>query len=94
MVMVMKADNAKIGYIAIVFIGMAEVSSCISKVNVNDKVKKGDLIGNFAFGGSSHLMVFQKDAKLKFNEGLYDQCNGTKSGLSQKLHSYLAHLDC
>lgn len=63
---VIKADNPKIGKIAIVYIGMVEVSSCVATVKVGDKVKKGDQLGYFMFGGSSHLLVFQKQAKLKF----------------------------
>lgn len=40
-VIVINAKNKKIGKIAIVYIGMAEVSSCVSVVKVGDVVKKG-----------------------------------------------------
>jgi hypothetical protein len=34
---------------AMIFIGMSEVSSCISTVKEGQRVKKGDYIGNFLF---------------------------------------------
>ena len=58
MVILIKADSPKIGKIAIIYIGMSEVSTCVATVKVGEKVKKGQQIGNFMFGGSSHLMVF------------------------------------
>lgn len=66
-----KADNPKIGKIAIIFIGMAEVSSCIATVKIGEHVKKGSQLGHFAYGGSSHAVVFQKQAKLTFTPNLY-----------------------
>eukprot|EP01130_Rhizamoeba_saxonica_P012055 TRINITY_DN5044_c0_g1_i1.p1 TRINITY_DN5044_c0_g1~~TRINITY_DN5044_c0_g1_i1.p1 ORF type:complete len:445 (+),score=120.67 TRINITY_DN5044_c0_g1_i1:33-1367(+) len=56
------------GYIALLCVGMVEVSTCYILpeyvVNVGDQpkiVKKGEEIGRFEFGGSTHLMIFQKD---------------------------------
>jgi phosphatidylserine decarboxylase len=40
-IFVIRADNNKIGKIAIIFIGMAEVSSCVATVKIGDKVRKG-----------------------------------------------------
>lgn len=42
MVIILKAKNKKFGYVAIIYVGMAEVSSCVATVKPNDKVKKGD----------------------------------------------------
>eukprot|EP00442_Polarella_glacialis_P034864 CAMPEP_0115142424 /NCGR_PEP_ID=MMETSP0227-20121206/60148_1 /TAXON_ID=89957 /ORGANISM="Polarella glacialis, Strain CCMP 1383" /LENGTH=63 /DNA_ID=CAMNT_0002551021 /DNA_START=83 /DNA_END=274 /DNA_ORIENTATION=+ len=39
---------------------MAEVSSCVALVKQGDKVKKGDLIGEFKFGGSTFLNIFRR----------------------------------
>ena len=39
---------------------MAEVSGCVSEVNIGNKVKKGDPLGYFIVGGSTHAMLFQK----------------------------------
>jgi phosphatidylserine decarboxylase len=51
---------------------MAEVSSCIITVKIGDKVKKGQQLGFFMFGGSSHAILFEKKPNLKFRkEGFY-----------------------
>lgn len=85
MVIVIKANNLKIGKIGIIYIGMAEVSSCVATVKEGDKVKKGQQIGHFMFGGSSHLMVFEKKAAdvMKFKEGVYNY-NTEKEVLESK----------
>ncbi|KAJ3952717.1 hypothetical protein N0V92_010834 [Colletotrichum tropicale] len=61
-----QADNPDIGLMAVVMIGMAEVSS----VDFFDKpngFKKGDKIGRFHFGGSTHCLIFGPNVKLSFN---------------------------
>ncbi len=75
-VILIKADNPKIGKVAIIYVGMAEVSSCVNTVKIGDKVKKGDQLGYFMFGGSSHAIIFEKKVKLVFKEesGLYSYC--------------------
>lgn len=62
------ADNPDIGLMAIVFIGMAEVSSCEFTVEAGDRIVKGEEIGMFHFGGSSYCVVFRPStsAQLKF----------------------------
>jgi len=43
-------------------------------------VKKGQQIGYFMFGGSSHAIVFEKKANLKFKtDGLYSYNKEKKS---------------
>ncbi|KAF5602514.1 phosphatidylserine decarboxylase 2 [Fusarium pseudocircinatum] len=59
-----QADNPTIGLMAIVFIGMAEVSGCEFIVQKGDHITKGQQIGMFHFGGSSHCMIFQPGVKL------------------------------
>jgi phosphatidylserine decarboxylase len=48
---------------------MSEVSSCIinKKIKPGHKVKKGDELGYFQFGGSTHCLVFQKGVIDKFD---------------------------
>ena len=55
-----EADNPAIGLIAFIGIGMDEVSTCEITVKEGQKVKKGDEIGMFHFGGSSHCVMFRK----------------------------------
>ncbi|ACS84785.1 phosphatidylserine decarboxylase family protein [Musicola paradisiaca] len=57
------------GYVALICIGMVEVSSCViepSTFIVEESaepvsITRGVEIGHFEFGGSTHMMIFQKD---------------------------------
>jgi phosphatidylserine decarboxylase len=72
-VLIINTHNPEIGRVALVEIGMVEVSSCIPLVKVGDKVKKGEPIGRFEYGGSSHVIVFDRKAKLEFNPKIHDR---------------------
>lgn len=50
-----------IGIMCFIAVGMAEVSSCIVTVKEGQNVKKGDQLGYFQFGGSTHCLIFRKD---------------------------------
>jgi phosphatidylserine decarboxylase len=60
-----EADNPAIGLMAFVGVGMDEVSTCEITVKEGQKVKKGDEIGMFHFGGSSHCLLFRKGVKVE-----------------------------
>lgn len=60
------ADDQRIGTMCFIAVGMSEVSTCQVTIQDNDRVEKGDEIGMFHFGGSTHCLVFRKDTKLKF----------------------------
>ena len=47
---------------------MGDISSCISSVSIGQIVKKGEEIGRFEIGGSSHAIIFEPGKKLKFTE--------------------------
>ena len=64
---------------AVIEIGMVEVSSINSTVIEGQKIKKGDQLGYFAFGGSSYVMVFDKDMKLDFVPGTFKENSEGKS---------------
>jgi phosphatidylserine decarboxylase precursor len=57
-------ENEKFGLVALLPIGMSQVCSVNFEKNlkVGDKVKKGDMLGYFLFGGSDFMIVFQKKA--------------------------------
>lgn len=96
MIYILKADNPKIGYIGLVYIGMAECSGVESSKKIGEHVKKGDHIGNFLFGGSSYLMLMQKSSKVSFVEEdkLYSKnCCGKVKQIQQKVLSFLALVD-
>ena len=62
-----EADNPEIGLMALLFVGMAEVSSNDITVYEGQRVKKGDQLGMFHFGGSTHCLIFRPQVKLKFD---------------------------
>ena len=45
---------------------MTDTSGCEFTVQENDKVRKGDLMGMFHFGGSTHCLVFGPQVKLNW----------------------------
>lgn len=60
-VIVIEADNPAIGQLAFVPVGMSEVSSCLidPQVKPGYHVAKGEELGYFQFGGSTHCLVFR-----------------------------------
>ncbi|KAI0335630.1 hypothetical protein GY45DRAFT_816518 [Cubamyces sp. BRFM 1775] len=60
--------ESNIGLVAVLPIGMAQVSSVVLSVKAGDYVEKGQEISCFQFGGSDIVMVFQKDAKVKLDQ--------------------------
>ncbi|KAK3321867.1 phosphatidylserine decarboxylase-domain-containing protein [Apodospora peruviana] len=61
-----------IGLVAVLPIGMAQVSSVNLSVRKNDMVTKGQEIGYFQFGGSDIVTVFQKKAGLSPDPSLFN----------------------
>ncbi len=60
-IILIEADNPAIGPVAFVPIGMNEVSSCVIDPHVRPgyHVDKGEEVGYFQFGGSTHCLVFR-----------------------------------
>jgi phosphatidylserine decarboxylase len=60
-VFLIQADNPAIGLVGFVPVGMSEVSSCLIRPNIQPgyHVMKGEELGNFQFGGSTHCLVFR-----------------------------------
>ena len=61
-----QCDNPEIGVVCVIPIGITEISSINIQVRVGDKVKKGQELGWFSYGGSSMCLVFQKGAIEQF----------------------------
>lgn len=79
-----------IGLMCLVAVGMAEVSSCVATVEENSKVRKGDQLGYFQFGGSTHCLVFRKGVISQFAAQAIPQgTNGIDSTIV-KVNSLLA----
>lgn len=60
-----EADNPFIGLMAFIGVGMAEVSTCDITVDEGQRVQKGEEIGMFHFGGSTHCLLFRKDVDVQ-----------------------------
>jgi phosphatidylserine decarboxylase len=72
-----EADNPDIGLMAVMFVGMAEVSSNEITVYEGQHVDKGDQLGMFHFGGSTHVLIFRPGVPLEFD--LHGQTPGLDS---------------
>ena len=78
-VIFIQADNPKIGLMCFVAVGMAEVSTCEIRSdliptakNPRPTVKKGEEIGMFHFGGSTHCLMFRPCVKLEFDDSVHN----------------------
>lgn len=88
-VIFIKADNPKIGLMCFVAVGMGDVSNNEITVRVGEHINKGDQLGMFHFGGSTHVLLFRPEVKLEFN------LHGQKAGLDSeniKVHDEIARL--
>lgn len=72
-----EADNPKIGLMCFMPVGMAEVSTCDIRVYEGQHVQKGDQLGMFHFGGSTHCLLFRPGVELAFD--LHGQTPGLDS---------------
>ena len=84
-----EADNPKIGLMCVVPVGMAEVSSCDITVRAGDRVKKGDQLGMFHFGGSTHCLLFRPGVELEFE--FYGQTPSLDAG-NMRLNTAIARV--
>ncbi len=84
-----EADNPKIGLMCVVPAGMAEVSSCQITVKEGQRVEKGEQLGMFHFGGSTHCLVFRKEVDLDF--GFYGQKPSLEAE-NMRVHTALARV--
>lgn len=86
--------SPELGKVAILPIGMAQVSSVVLSVKEGDELKKGDGILYFQFGGSDIVLCFEKKANVSdfppidppthFNYGQkLATANPTKRGMSR-----------
>lgn len=76
-----EADDPRIGLMCFMPVGMAEVSTCDVTVKVGQHVAKGEELGMFHFGGSTHCLIFRPGVNLKFD------FQGQEPGLeAQRIH--------
>ncbi|CCO34959.1 phosphatidylserine decarboxylase [Rhizoctonia solani AG-1 IB] len=63
-----KCDNPEIGLLGFLAVGMSEVSTCQVTVSKDQRVSKGDELGMFHFGGSTHCLLFRQGVKVTFDK--------------------------
>jgi phosphatidylserine decarboxylase len=82
-VILIEADDPVIGLLAFVPVGMSEVSSCMidSKVTPGYHVGKGEELGYFQYGGSTHCLVFRPGAIAEFALAAIPQPHDPKAPL-------------
>jgi phosphatidylserine decarboxylase len=70
-IILIQADDPVLGLVAFVPIGMSDVSSCMIDPDVTPghHVSKGDELGYFQFGGSTHCLVFRPGVIAEFSLG-------------------------
>jgi phosphatidylserine decarboxylase len=88
-IVLIEADDPRIGLMCFMPVGMAEVSTCDVTVKVGQHVNKGDETGMFHFGGSTHCLMFRPGVHLDFT------LHGQQPGLDShniKINSALARV--
>ena len=67
-ILLIDADDPAIGLVAVVQVGMVEVSSCViaPAVKPGYHVTKGEDLGHFQFGGSTYCLVLRPGAVVDF----------------------------
>ena len=90
-IVLIDADDPTIGTIAVVFVGMSDVSSCVigEGVEAGARVGKGDELGYFQFGGSSVCVLFGPDVVESFAPGAQPQAPDEEQVVLQ-VRSHLA----
>lgn len=68
-IIIIEADDPVIGLMAVVPVGMSEVSSCkfAESIAPGYHVAKGEELGYFQFGGSTHCLIFRPGAIANFS---------------------------
>jgi phosphatidylserine decarboxylase len=61
-----QADNTDIGLMCMIVVGMAEVSSVDITMPIDTHFNKGDQLGMFHFGGSTHCLIFGPNVNIGF----------------------------
>ena len=95
-ILFIEADNPAIGLTCLIPVGIAEVSSCQfvdgngRHLKEGQKVKKGEQVGYFQFGGSTHCLVFRPGAISQFTVGAIPQGENGANSTMVKVNSLLA----
>jgi len=83
------------GLVALLPIGMGVVGSVNFEANIapGTQVKKGDMLGHFAFGGSDFIMIFQDGVNFTLDAPMQEGGNGYKHILMGERLGVLSKLE-
>jgi phosphatidylserine decarboxylase len=87
-VIFIQADNPSIGLVCLIMVGMAEVSSVEITMKSHHHFMKGEQLGMFHFGGSTHCLIFGPNVKLDFK--FPDNLPGPNNSIQWPINSALA----
>lgn len=65
-IVIIDSEDATLGLVAVVPIGITEISSIRMSVEVGQRVEKGEELGRFNYGGSTLCVLFQAGAVRQF----------------------------
>ncbi|MFM0083504.1 phosphatidylserine decarboxylase family protein [Paraburkholderia sediminicola] len=65
-VIVIDCEDPEVGLVGCIFVGMADVSSCVIDALPGQRVAKGDELGYFQYGGSTYCLVFGPNVVQSF----------------------------
>jgi phosphatidylserine decarboxylase len=82
-VIIIDADDPVIGRMAFVAVGMSDVSSCLigPDITPGHHLGKGEELGYFQYGGSTHCLVFRPGVIADFSLGAIPQPHDPKAPL-------------
>jgi phosphatidylserine decarboxylase len=85
-------DTAEYGLVAVLPIGMSQVSSVNfeDNVQVGEQFSKGDMLGYFLFGGSDIVMLFQQQVDFQLTAPTDDDTGGYQHLLMGEAYGTLA----
>lgn len=84
---IIQSSDPVIGLVAVMPIGITEISSVTIQIAVGQNVQKGEELGFFSYGGSSMALVFQPGAIKRF---MYTSPPNHENGATIKVNSKIA----
>lgn len=85
---IIESDDKTVGKVCVIPIGITEISSITIEVKVGQRVKKGEELGYFSYGGSTLCLVFQPKAIKQFN--VYGPTKSNPQGEPINVNSQIA----
>lgn len=89
-VIFIQAGNPKTGLMCFVAVGTGDISNNEITVRIGQHVNKGDQLGMFHFGGSTHVLLFRLEVKLDFD--MHGQTPGLDT-TNIKVREAIAHVE-